>query len=509
MPLNVYIHPANKVPGYKASFGSILTDCFAKWADASAGRLQFNFTDNPAAADMEVEWMRNRPAGAVSHEIGVTSFHKEGGIIQHTKTILLTVNADGTPQLDFNIRQASLHELGHALGIQGHSHHPPDIMTLNYNFILRRNPDGSVTSVNGDPDLTSRDRNTLKRLYNDQWLASSGMRTPAVDSFAPAGTPLSNDLAPTTSSPPAAIPTTAGTTDATSAAIPTTAGTTAATSAVTPLNASPTETAGATPNPISTGATGLTPNPSSTGTTDLTPNPSPTGTTDLTPNPSSIGTTGLTPNPSSTGITGLTPNPSSTGTTGLTPNPSSAGAANGQANTSSTASGKAPTVDGTQGISGGSAAIASATPQSTTAGSLGGPAVPGLSADLDATLGLRTTPPEAKPSYVELVRSGIESIKRGDYDTAVEVLEQASSQSEPSHAAEKNIMVALTFKANKQYAAREYANAADTYKSVLSLRLKVNGAKDPKIAESIPAFFYSLRKSGQEQEIKQWKDFAP
>jgi predicted Zn-dependent protease len=66
----------------------------------------------------------------------------------------LTVSVlESRPVTDNLIRLISLHEIGHALGLIGHSHNPADIMFF------------SESLVDEKRDLTERDRKTLARLY--------------------------------------------------------------------------------------------------------------------------------------------------------------------------------------------------------------------------------------------------------------------------------------------------------------------------------------------------------
>jgi predicted Zn-dependent protease len=376
MPLKVFIHPATGVSSYRPEFQQILESCFNEWSEASEGRVQFAFVNKLDDADIEIEWLRSLPKNTISHEIGVTDWKRLNGVVIKAHTKLLTVNADGREQAGFSIKQAALHELGHVLGIDGHSPHTADIMTLYYNFVVRKNPDGSLTAVGGDPKLTSRDKNTLLHLYNERWLASSGLRTPAAAPESPPGQtaePLQARTPSAAPEKPASSPSTA------SSPVSTQAPSTIA--AVAPVPATPAVSPAPTISPV------------------------------------------------------------------LTPVPPAA----------------------TQSASGSG------------------------SGDQDQS-----------SQYKNLVNGALEDIKRGNYDLAIANLEQATRLDGTKTVAQKNLIVALTWKANRLYASHDYTNAADAYRSALNLRMKVNGAKDPKIAETMPAFVYSLRKSGLNREAEQW-----
>ena len=80
------------------------------------------------------------------YEFYVRHEANSGAVLSHRFTILLSPNQVGP-----YIKAAARHELGHALGIWGHS--PLETDTLYFSQV--RNP----------PPISSRDLNTLKRIY--------------------------------------------------------------------------------------------------------------------------------------------------------------------------------------------------------------------------------------------------------------------------------------------------------------------------------------------------------
>jgi hypothetical protein len=129
--------------------------------------------------------------------------------------------------------------------------------------------------------------------------------------------------------------------------------------------------------------------------------------------------------------------------------------------------------------------------------------------ELDELLGVTAKSGDSQSdptrAYSEYVSKGIECIKSADYDGAITALEEACKIVKPPTIAERNLVIALTSKANKAYASQNYAQAAESYKNAISLRLKVYGPKDPKVVETMPALIYSLRKAGLVQEADQWQ----
>jgi len=362
-PLRVYIHSGSGIEGYKLEDNDILEGCFKEWTDATGGRVTFTFVTRPADADIEVEWHRHLPVQTL--EIGHTAIVEDGNYLTKARVMLLTYNTAGKLLRPEQIKQACLHEIGHALGIKGHSQNPKDIMFVPYNFHYTRLPSGDLQLVGPPPALTERDTKTALRIYNDRWLASKG-QTPK--------------MAPTTGSTPAL-------------------------------------------------------------------------------DPSALAS--------------------------ATPAPAAAGGSSGSASGSTDTAGSAAKSGGTGDTAGSKTETKSAVP--------------------NTFLPPRSTSNKPDSKYRTLVKGGIEAIKRDDCDQAISLLNDALKLGDGSKMAEMNLIIALTKKANKSYAQRNYLDAADSYKSALMLRKQVYGGSDPKIAETMPAFSYSLKKLGREAEAAEFK----
>lgn len=159
MPIRVCIMAGDGVPGYQSSYYQDLMDSFSQWAVASGSRITFELANNPAQSDITCEWtgdankvmdhgrlleggltkLNGQPVNAT--DISITSAHM---------TIL--TNRGGMPLNDADMKKVCLHEVGHALGINGHSNNNNDVMFFSE----------SPTIL---PILSNRDMATIRRLY--------------------------------------------------------------------------------------------------------------------------------------------------------------------------------------------------------------------------------------------------------------------------------------------------------------------------------------------------------
>jgi tetratricopeptide (TPR) repeat protein len=156
MPIKVYIRAGDDVPFYKPQYAAVLKRSFEDWAAASQGKVQFAFVKDPAAANIECSWSADPGKLANAAESAETRLATNGKGLVHASVIILTVPlTPGWPLTDNRLRWYLLHEGGHLLGYTGHTKNPADIM-----FFSSRIPDEWR-------DLTTRDRNTLLRLYSE------------------------------------------------------------------------------------------------------------------------------------------------------------------------------------------------------------------------------------------------------------------------------------------------------------------------------------------------------
>ncbi|OGI01263.1 MAG: hypothetical protein A2Y25_01895 [Candidatus Melainabacteria bacterium GWF2_37_15] len=144
MPIKVYIQRNTGLPGYKDSYFSEIKRAMDNWVNSVGNNLiiSYKITDNPDEANIRVyfvnEILKKTGKGYVT---GLATPYIKGSILDYYEVKFI-------PQGD--LYTTALHELGHALGIRGHSSNKSDIM---------------YSAVNDVNELSSRDINTLSLLY--------------------------------------------------------------------------------------------------------------------------------------------------------------------------------------------------------------------------------------------------------------------------------------------------------------------------------------------------------
>lgn len=162
MPLRVYIEPGTGVPFHRPEFDKQLMQACAVWTEASGGSITFAASADRKRSDIEVVWSNKRTEAIAATEAGHTRIFEDGRGITRATIKLFTVPPPTTPSpiTEDSMHVACLHELGHALGIQGHSKDPRDIMAPSFKYI--RSASGVTIG------LSQRDCNTIAALYCPQ-----------------------------------------------------------------------------------------------------------------------------------------------------------------------------------------------------------------------------------------------------------------------------------------------------------------------------------------------------
>lgn len=158
MPLKVYIGDGRGVRGYRKNDDTILNNSFAEWTKATDGHITFTRVDNLADANIECIWIddpKDFPQNRGLEAGEAVPILDSDGYIVSSKLFLLTRDRNDKGSVDDLVMHTiCLHEIGHTLGLLGHSDVAGDVMYFTAN--------GQKVQ---DPHLTQRDVNTLAKLY--------------------------------------------------------------------------------------------------------------------------------------------------------------------------------------------------------------------------------------------------------------------------------------------------------------------------------------------------------
>lgn len=155
MPLRVYINQGVKCKGFEPEFQTVLINSFLTWQNVTHGMMRFLPVDKARDANIECKWTDSADNVTLAAEAGEAKIQISNNGIYHVIITLLTRLPESpteklTPAL---LQQVSLHEIGHALGIEGHSDKAQDVMYCSTNPNVEH------------PQLTQRDINTLYLIY--------------------------------------------------------------------------------------------------------------------------------------------------------------------------------------------------------------------------------------------------------------------------------------------------------------------------------------------------------
>jgi predicted Zn-dependent protease len=154
MPLKIYIKNGSAVPNFRPEFVDILKQAFDDWSKGSNGKVTFVYTDDENSANIVCSWTNNPKEMMSSAEGGHAMVIPDANGILKSIVVLLTLNPSGAAVTEKFARRVDLHEIGHALGLLGHSKNPDDIMF------------SSLPPADLDCALNERDKNTIIALYS-------------------------------------------------------------------------------------------------------------------------------------------------------------------------------------------------------------------------------------------------------------------------------------------------------------------------------------------------------
>jgi len=154
-PIKIYLAPGNGVPGFKPEDDDIVRQAFSDWQAAAPNLLSFAYVPSPSEADITVSWTHDPSKMISSAEGGHAEIAQSAkGIARSDITLLTTSQGAQNFAAPNNLRHVVLHEVGHALGIAGHSPTAGDVM---YGIVM---PTDEVAH------LSERDKHTMLALYS-------------------------------------------------------------------------------------------------------------------------------------------------------------------------------------------------------------------------------------------------------------------------------------------------------------------------------------------------------
>jgi tetratricopeptide (TPR) repeat protein len=156
MPLKVWIEDGNNVRGYRPVFAGILKQAFSDWADASNGKIKVVFVPDILKANIICRWSDQPEKFKNSAEAGESRLYSDRyGIAKGELSILTVATSPILTVTDNRLRAIVLHEVGHMLGMTGHTTDPRDTMF------------NSASISDSWRDLSLRDKATIARLYRE------------------------------------------------------------------------------------------------------------------------------------------------------------------------------------------------------------------------------------------------------------------------------------------------------------------------------------------------------
>ncbi len=158
MPVKLYIERSSNVEGYKDYYYAAAQKAMNDWTGSVDGNLlSYELVTNPREADIQLYFVREILENTGKAFIaGLATPHIKQHLLYYYDVKVVTQKPpDGRSFTEKEIYRTILHELGHALGIRGHSSQKRDIMYAG----VETNPQHE------DRGLSERDINTLTLLY--------------------------------------------------------------------------------------------------------------------------------------------------------------------------------------------------------------------------------------------------------------------------------------------------------------------------------------------------------
>lgn len=153
--IKVFIASGTNIQGFKPEYAGFLSDSFKQW-ETACPNVRFQFVKSGSDSDIECAWTDDVTKASSSLEGGDTNIQRSGKKISHAAITILTKGSSAdTPLSQNQVRAVCLHQIGHALGLTGHSPKPQDVMYCSL-------PPATVKTP-----LSQRDTATIQKLYTE------------------------------------------------------------------------------------------------------------------------------------------------------------------------------------------------------------------------------------------------------------------------------------------------------------------------------------------------------
>lgn len=161
MPISVYVE--------HGSYQDVVKKAFQAWQSACGSVLRFNMVSSPSAADIKVSFAESleKTNTGENYLAGISKPILKGNNFYKSEILLLVKDPDTRQPLpETSVYSTAMHEIGHSIGIRGHSPNSADLMSA------------SVEENNQLTSLSKRDINTVNMLYrlDSTQIASSNVK---------------------------------------------------------------------------------------------------------------------------------------------------------------------------------------------------------------------------------------------------------------------------------------------------------------------------------------------
>jgi|688.fasta_scaffold326844_3 tetratricopeptide (TPR) repeat protein len=159
MPIKVYVRDNPQVPGIGKVYHDVVKESLDQWCKASANAISYKFVDKLDGANLICDYTDRPEQVRPDHDLGTegsteSQVRLKDNAMEWADVVLLVRDNPGASFRErLTLLKLCLHEMGHALGLKGHSPNSHDVM-----FYTTTNPDVPAT-------LSERDKNTIRLMY--------------------------------------------------------------------------------------------------------------------------------------------------------------------------------------------------------------------------------------------------------------------------------------------------------------------------------------------------------